>query len=143
MKPIPFLFVCLLAATGVSAQILDDNALPGFDRLDADSDGLVTRDEANRASQSVFAKLDGNGDGVISTNEVIARQQMIQLRSEHRQSRLALTAARLDADADGMITVEEFAALPDFFALIDQNGDDMISAEEASRMRDRLFVLWQ
>jgi Ca2+-binding EF-hand superfamily protein len=101
----------------------------------------VSREEAERVRLMIFAQLDGNGDGVISTQEIVARQQLMQMRSELRQSRLALAAARLDSDTDGAITREEFSALPDFFALIDRDGDDVISAEEAQQMRDRLSAL--
>ena len=61
---------------------------------DSDGDGVVSREEAERVRLMIFAQLDGNGDGVISTQEIVARQQLMQMRSELRQSRLALAAAR-------------------------------------------------
>ncbi len=141
MKSLSLLGAILIIATSADAQVFRGNDLPGFERLDADGDGVLSREEANRVRQMIFAHLDGNGDGVISTNEVVARQQLMQMRSEMRQARLALTAAQLDTNADGAITIEEYAGLPDFFALIDLNGDDGISADEAARMQERMSVL--
>jgi hypothetical protein len=43
-----------------------------FDRTDANDDGVVTRDEAERAAKRMFAFLDLNGDGVLSGKELPA-----------------------------------------------------------------------
>lgn len=141
MKALLLTAIGLFMATSANAGMLSVDGIPGFDRLDADGDGVVTREEANVFRQFVFQRLDGNNDGAISTNEVVAHQQMMQMRLELRQSRIALAAARLDADGDGAITAQEFADLPDFFALIDIDGDDLISSEEAASIRDRLSSL--
>ncbi len=141
MKSPLILSLCLAAATTVQAQMPAGDALPGFDRLDADGDGRLSREDTDRLRQAIFARLDRNGDGVVSTDEVIARQQLMQMQSELRQARLALTAARMDADADGAITLQDFSARLDLFAFADADGDGGISAEEAAALRARLSRL--
>ena len=136
------IFILSLTLTGPAlAEGPLGGDLPGFDRLDADGDGQLSRAEVDSLREALFARFDRNGDGVITTDEVIAQQQLIQMRAELRQARLALTAAQMDRDADGAITPREFTARADLFALADADGDDAISAEEAAQLRARLTRL--
>ncbi len=48
---------------------------------------------------------------------------------------------RLDTNMDGAITIEEYVALPDFFAFVDPDGDNAISKAESAQLRDRLSAL--
>ena len=142
MKQLTLIGLCMALAAPANAQmaLLGDD-LPAFERIDENGDGVVNREEMDRVRDVRFARLDRNSDGVISTDEVIARQELIQMRSELRQARLALTAARLDSDADGAITPEEFDGLPDFVALLDADGDGGISRDEAQHARQRFSAL--
>ncbi len=138
MRSIPLIGLCLVIATAGHAQMADQDGPPRFERLDADADGFISREEAERARENGFARLDSNGDGVITTQEIIARQQIMQMRSELWQARLALAAAQMDTDGDGAITPEEFAARQPVFDMADLDGDDRISQDEAGEMRGRL-----
>lgn len=142
MKKLILIGFCMALTAPANAQMaMFGDDLPAFKRIDQNDDGVISREEIDRVRGLKFARLDRNSDGVISTDEVIARQDLIQMRSELRQARLALTAARLDSDADGAITPEEFDGLPDFFALIDADGDGGISEDEAQNARERLSAL--
>ncbi|WP_412562192.1 EF-hand domain-containing protein [Thalassobius sp. MITS945101] len=142
MKKLTLIGLCIaLAAPAYAQMAMVGDDLPAFERIDENGDGVVSREEVNRLRDLRFTRLDRNSDGVISTDEVIARQDLILKRAELRQSRLALTAERLDSDADGAITREEFGGLPDFFALIDADGDGGISEDEAQNARQRLSAL--
>ena len=47
-----------------------------FKRMDKDGDGQVTRDESYTAWSAWFARIDTNGDLVVTTDEVNAHRQM-------------------------------------------------------------------
>lgn len=78
--------VALLAALGATTQeeaaprvetrseiriVTTDGEGPG--RLDADSDGVVTREEFSAPMDAAFDRLDANDDGRLSTGELAAR----------------------------------------------------------------------
>jgi len=44
-------------------------ASPVFDRVDADGNGLVTRAEFDAATDRMFARLDGNDDGLLTVED--------------------------------------------------------------------------
>jgi Ca2+-binding EF-hand superfamily protein len=96
-----------------------------FDALDANGDGLLTREEAlgaNVSGQNEFKSLDVNGDGVIA-------------RTEWQWNAAAFD--RLDANRDGRLTLQEFSnpATPPLqqtaaFRSLDLNGDGIIASTE-------------
>jgi len=75
-----------------------------MERLDADKDGRVTRDEMVAAATQRFTARDKDGDGVISAEDRKA------FRAERRAERRATRFDTIDADSDGMISKEEFTA---------------------------------
>lgn len=85
-----------------------------FADLDADGDGMISEEEfvaaavtkaAERAAEG-FARLDADGDGSLSRDAIEARQG----RGGEMMTRML---NRADADADGSVTEEEFAAFFD------------------------------
>lgn len=78
-----------------------------FDRLDANKDGVLTRDELSRgrrqgpAGQRLFSRMDTNGDGQISLDE---------FQAAHPQAPADLFA-RLDTNHDGQLSPDELRGL--------------------------------
>ena len=73
---------------------------PARPAMDANSDGVITKAEAQKAAGDMFAKLDVNKDGKIDQADRDARRT--QRRSE--------IFAKLDTNKDGKISKEEFLA---------------------------------
>ncbi|HHN66925.1 MAG TPA: acid-shock protein [Thermopetrobacter sp.] len=107
---------------------------PNLMKLDANGDGVITREEVAAARAKRFAKRDANGDGVITAAEIDAA---IMKRLEKRKTRLRYRLlARLDADGDGTVTRDEFVNKRNrLFARLDLNGDGKITRQEVKRVR--------
>jgi len=126
-----------------------------FQRVDANRDGFVTREEAEGARTAIrgerraalFARLDADRNGVISRDE-FERPQARAERGERRGQRFAHRRgrmgggfggeafARLDSNGDGRISLAEATgARLQRFDRIDSNHDGRISREEAQAVR--------
>jgi hypothetical protein len=69
-------------------------------RLDANKDGVVTRDEAIAAATARFDKLDANHDGKIDQTEIAAMKQKAQARRQEMRAKWqARRAAKAAASA--------------------------------------------
>lgn len=83
---------------GGSAYAAPGTASPA--KRDADSNGVVTRAEAQSAAASIFTQMDVNKDGTLDRADRAARREAMQARMFDR----------LDADKNGQITRVEFMA---------------------------------
>lgn len=104
-------------------------------RLDTDGDGAVSREEAAAARQRLFARLDGNGDGVIDEQETLALRDAIMDHAVALQARLGSAWRRMDTNADGRVSDDEFRARTMLFDLADRDGDGRLTAAELAFMR--------
>eukprot|EP00930_Biecheleria_cincta_P079737 TRINITY_DN6765_c0_g1_i1.p1 TRINITY_DN6765_c0_g1~~TRINITY_DN6765_c0_g1_i1.p1 ORF type:complete len:1135 (-),score=225.09 TRINITY_DN6765_c0_g1_i1:42-3446(-) len=100
-----------------------------FDRLDADGDGVLSREELSRAQKTQVAGfdcMDANGDGVVSREEFV--------RAQNSQ---ATRFAFMDANGDGVVSKDEYMRAQGLqaanFDFMDTNGDGMVSKEEFAR----------
>lgn len=107
---------------------------PSFETLDTNGDGQVTVIEIKEAGAQRFQDMDTNGDGLLSVEELQAPAleqakgrsermitRMIEWRDSDGDGQLSQAELgtdmgermfmRLDADEDGVITAEEFAAI--------------------------------
>jgi EF hand len=131
---VPALAVALLAASPVLAKGRGDDGEMGaamrdamFAAADANADGAVTLEEMAAARQAMFTKADTNADGKLDATEREA--QMVEHMKAVAKARVA-QGDRMDADEDGIVTLEEFTARDDRFARLDEDGDGAVSKAE-------------
>jgi Ca2+-binding EF-hand superfamily protein len=148
----------ILAASGVAgalAAVGDGDGKPGakaqqmrgpagLKRLDANQDQAVTVDEFLKRRVEGFSKRDKNGDGTLDAAEL--GQAPLGFRQQRRERRVERLLVRLDTNADGKLTKQEFEAEPVraegrgaaraaerrqlLFAFFDRNGDGTVEAAE-------------
>ena len=109
-------------------------------KADTDGDGKVTRKEARvampHAPEELIGRLDRNGDGVLSAED-------LQGKSGPKGRPEALHALRkADTNGDGVISRKEFkTALPQVpearFDALDANGDGLLSKPELPKAREQ------
>lgn len=115
-----------------------------LERMDADGDGKVTRDEF-RGPDRMFDRLDADGDGSVTEKEAGSfrrpggRDRPGGQRSRGNGGTSMLSPQKVDTNRDGRITKEEWAA---FHAAADKNGDGVLDKDEwaaaasGGRLRD-------
>jgi Ca2+-binding EF-hand superfamily protein len=112
-----------------------------FDKLDKNKDGAVDMTELEATSTRAFDKADTNKDGVIDEAETkVVRDRMAERRGDrpakpNRKDRLQ----RADADKDGKITREEFAATAaPWFKRADADKDGKVTKAELDDLVGKL-----
>lgn len=135
-------FVALTGAAGLAVAQNAPAQAPerGVSRLfqgDANSDGVLTRQEFNTARAAEFARLDADNNGQLTREEM--RAQRGERGERHgRGGRGMHQLSRADANNDGNITRDEFLARPlEHFSRLDANNDGVISASERPQRPER------
>ncbi|WP_353221815.1 EF-hand domain-containing protein [Salinisphaera sp. C84B14] len=130
---LPLSAVFVLAAA-MPAGAWAQNALSA---LDANDDGAISRQEAIDGQRKTFERLDGNGDGLLDTDEFAAGQpgrDSEELPADVRRARRASIErqfAILDRDDDGAISLAEYqAAMTPYFDALDTNSDGVLDGAE-------------
>ncbi|MFT0533122.1 EF-hand domain-containing protein [Castellaniella hirudinis] len=115
MKKNLLLLCCLFVAAPVLAQTSSDWTTANFERLDADQDGKISLAEYETFMHGAFARLDKNGNGVITIDEAAGVLTPNQFK-------------HIDANNDGKIDLDEFmAAVTADFHHQDRDSDQSLS----------------
>lgn len=106
---------------------------PGMQGMDANNDGVVSRDEfmsAHLRADARFAQLDANKDGAVSREEWLAEPA-----GQGRSGRFD----QMDSNGDGRITREELDARRTArFNALDADRDGQLTAQEMHSARDQM-----
>jgi hypothetical protein len=120
-------FAFLLAAGPASAT--SGNAAAMLERMsgaDSNRDGNITRAELIRYRAASFSRLDRNGDGVLTRNDIPAIAA--RLNPDLDFDRLI---AQFDANRDGRVSRAEFVNGPTvYFDQADTNNDNVLTQAE-------------
>lgn len=131
--------LCLVAVSGAEAQGRGNqgNAQIRFQAMDANGDGVITRQEW-RGNDRAFRNHDWNNDGRLSGDEVRvgARRQNqwddrdIETSIDREDDWTDERFRALDHNNDGRLARDEWHAGPELFARVDRNRDNLLSAAE-------------
>jgi Ca2+-binding EF-hand superfamily protein len=139
MRWIP-VFASLLVATAAVAQSggWQSGARPGPHSVDANKDGIVTRDEAKTYPRlsADFDSADTNKDGQLDAAEMNAHRERMRIEMRARADERWKAA---DTDGDGAISrAEAEASMPrmaEGFKSFDADGDGKVSRDEMHNFR--------
>lgn len=96
-----------------------------FDQMDANGDGVLTKEEVEHFQAERFQRMDTDGDGVLSVEELYNGLQRERAERLHQW---------MDRDGDGQVSREEFNAMRmKMFSRMDKNNDGTIKKEDLRR----------
>jgi hypothetical protein len=104
-------------------------------RMDKNNDGQISRDEWSRKPE-IFNRLDADANGILTREELSATANQIRNRSGKRDASRKM-AEKLDKNNDGQISRDEWPRKEKAFDLLDANKDGVISSEELQQARER------
>ncbi|TPM42702.1 signal transduction protein [Mesorhizobium sp. B2-3-2] len=128
--------MCLGLAPLSAAHAQDLSSGRLFQRIDTNGDGVISKDEILAGRQRLFSRLDRNGDGVIDKDEIEVARDAIMDRAEAAAARLGNAMRRVDTNGDGKVSADEFRSSTPLFDLADRNGDGKLSPDEIVFIRD-------
>ena len=108
---VPPLEQCLPAKNLIMESCMKDawRTLVNYHEWDANGDGQISREELEQAVKSAFATLDRNQDGYISPTEL--QTALTERTGRTHKGLIGMMFETLDADNDGMVSMEELASL--------------------------------
>jgi Ca2+-binding EF-hand superfamily protein len=134
-----------IASSKAAVERIDHRANAIVKHLDTAGNGYVTQDEFIAAAQKRFARLDKNGDGKLTPDELTA-PRWGRGAAQGSQSRLLPPSAqarfaKADTNHDGVVTLDEYvAAAKTLYARFDTQHNGKVTASEIAtspRAQDR------
>lgn len=139
MTRFPFMALICVTAVGLSAAMASarDGAQsrPDFDTMDRDGNGEISQSELTEMGQERFRANDTNGDGQLD------RAEMEAAAAKRTEARIERVLARLDANKDGTLSLEEMSARHDtgrMFKRLDSDGNGTVSKAEFEAGREKM-----
>ncbi len=144
------LTIAALLTVGVAgftyAAMADNHRGPGhggamLEKVDANQDGNITKDELSAHRAERFLSADTNGDNLVSPEEFEAFS--LAERERKQAERQAKRFERLDANGDGLITAEEHDAaaaerMERMFDRVDADGDGVVTEAEMEAAKEAM-----
>jgi EF hand len=127
MKTVRFFSLIVIAATGpVMAQ---GNMSEMLAKADSNHDGAVSRAELIRSRATIFARMDVDRNGMITSDDVSKWSYVLGEATANAQ--WARVRATADANKNGKVSRDEFVKGPTpGFDALDTNHDNVVSAAE-------------
>ncbi len=132
-----FWVLFLFPYSGWAQQQPDPNAM--FERLDQNGDGVLTSEEVPKERQRFFDRMmqraDQNQDGKLTQEEFTAGMNSSGGQRSMRGGRFdaARMFERFDSNGDGEITPDEIPQRVQRMMQLDRNGDGVLTPEELSQ----------
>ena len=120
------------AVTFAAAASYGGPPMSGFQAMDADHDGKVTRDEHSAAAKKMFDAMDGNEDGKVTAAEMEAAHERVAGRkAKPGEMKAAEKIKTIDTDGDGVLSAAEHAAgSGTMFEAMDADRDGSLTEAE-------------
>ena len=143
-----------IASSPEAIKRIDRRANALVRHLDTAGNGYITQDEFVAAAQKRFARLDKNGDGKLTPDELASRWGRAAKAQANGGGKFAQYAQqrfeKIDANHDGVISADEYvAAAKTLYAQLDTQHNGKVTASEiatsprtqqrAVRVADRLI----
>ena len=105
-----------------------------WNKLDANQDGKITREELDTDVSTLFAAVDADQDGKVTQDEAA---QFFAAKHQEMKQKFAERLKAADKNQDGQWSQDELSEMPARrFAKLDQNGDGLVSQAELDAKRD-------
>lgn len=134
------------ARKGTSVRTEFGKAL--FQRLDANHDSTVTKDEFTAGFTVLFEKVDADDNGSVSKGEAAkAREAMAGAIKEKGRTKALEHFGKMDTNGDGALSSGEWKGRPEGFAKLDADHNGSVSKDEflggLSKLAGAIKDRWQ
>ncbi|WP_221627979.1 EF-hand domain-containing protein [Teredinibacter franksiae] len=115
---------CILSGNVVAQPESSADDLWLLAKYDGNGDNLITVDEISDKRKQIYSRMDDNSDGGVSFEEYF------KLDVAKREMLLKARFNKLDLDQDGNLSGDEYCSYLGSFERFDHNGDGNISTDE-------------